>query len=556
MFFAIIAFRSGSKGIPGKNTLPLVDGISIVQHAYNKIKALNFDQNIKVIISTDDTKFAKTFCSDDDIIHERSSHNADSVSTLDDVAIEVHDFIKTSLNILDYSALWVQATSPNINTTTLESALYKFKSEKLETLFSATIFHGFVWESTSDEQFMCPTPRVNRQYQSKRFLESGAFVIYSSQNIEKYNSRFSDNGIQPFQITDFESHDLDTPNDVVLWRASKNQKIIFVICIGNPIIGMGHVFRQAAIATSLPEWVFHFWIPKGNDYAFNFFNDLNYPCHYFSDLGDLSSSSLSPDLIFIDQLDTDLDYTRYLKSILPASKLITFEDMGPGSILCDMVINDMYEAKTLSPNIRSGIKYFVMRNEIKKLALRKRSLENNTSFSSNIVVTFGGADPQNYTQMFIDTAPSLIDLFENDNFTFTIVVGPANKRQYHLNSISPNITLVRPSPSDYLTIINRSTLAITSYGRTIGEFIALSTPVIAFAQNERELTHSFANLSHGCISCGICHDSFQFSQKLFKAIESVSDPTLYTELRKRMKSIEILDGLRVTVELLKQVASQ
>ena len=49
-------------------------------------------------------------------------------------------------------------------------------------------------------------------------------------------------------------------------------------------------------------------------------------------------------------------------------------------------------------------------------------------------------------------------------------------------------------------------LAITSAGRTVFEVATLGTPAIVLAQNERELTHTFASEDHGFRHLGLGRD--------------------------------------------------
>ena len=54
-------------------------------------------------------------------------------------------------------------------------------------------------------------------------------------------------------------------------------------------------------------------------------------------------------------------------------------------------------------------------------------------------------------------------------------------------------------------------LIFTSAGRTIYEICSTGTPAIVLAQNERELTHFFANSKYGFINLGLGN---QISSKL------------------------------------------
>ena len=96
--------------------------------------------------------------------------------------------------------------------------------------------------------------------------------------------------------------------------------------------------------------------------------------------------------IFInDVLSTSNDYITRIKSAIPNAKIINFEDDGDGAEKADLVFNALY-AKSERPNEYAGERYYISN----KCFLFYNPITISETVKT-VFVSFGGADPQNYT---------------------------------------------------------------------------------------------------------------------------------------------------------------
>ena len=81
---------------------------------------------------------------------------------------------------------------------------------------------------------------------------------------------------------------------------------------------------------------------------------------------------------------------------MPQTKIINFEDDGEGILAADLVINALYENSRLA-HVRTGPAYY--------LAPKLFCFINPSTIApevKSILIAFGGADPQNYTDQLLE----------------------------------------------------------------------------------------------------------------------------------------------------------
>lgn len=182
---AIIPARGGSKGVKDKN-LQKIGGVSLIGRA---VRSAKLAQNInKVFVSTDsieiskeaekfgaETIFRPTAISGDEASSELALHHA----------LSVIERVK--------SVVFIQCTSPFIQSTDLEQAVDLVNNKVFDSVFSAVEDHGFRWELQGDSLMPIGHSmklRPRRQDLPSRFLETGAFYAFSSDGFLESNSRF------------------------------------------------------------------------------------------------------------------------------------------------------------------------------------------------------------------------------------------------------------------------------------------------------------------------------------------------------------------------------
>ena len=274
----------------------------------------------------------------------------------------------------------------------------------------------------------------------------------------------------------------------------KKKKIIFHIIASNKV-GFGHAYRSFNIANLLiQKYKIFFLVKKNHLKNIKYFNKKNYKIFTYTNIDGINDIlKIKFDIIVNDKLDNSINYMRLLTKY--NVKIINIEDYGSGLNLSDIRINELGDLReNISKSTFYGYKYFLLRNEFlvqKKYVFKKKI--------KNILLTFGGTDPSNYTLKILKEITYLID----KSLRIRIVVGPGYlKKKSLLNYIKKN-NLINVEYFDSTGLIanlmSSADLAICSNGRTLIELAYMRVPSITISQNEREKTHNFWKYSKGAI---------------------------------------------------------
>jgi spore coat polysaccharide biosynthesis predicted glycosyltransferase SpsG len=177
-----------------------------------------------------------------------------------------------------------------------------------------------------------------------------------------------------------------------------------------------------------------------------------------------------------------------LRRCLPNAKIINFEDDGEGVVKADLVFNALYSDSSL-PQIKAGEKYYIS----SKTFMFYDQIKIKDAVK-NVFISFGGADPQNYSDRLLE----IISKPEYSKYNFTVVLGRAKSNVEELLNYNryENINVLY-NVSNMPEIMFESDIAITSRGRTGYELAMLGIPTIAMAQNQREEKHGFVCNENG-----------------------------------------------------------
>ncbi len=478
-FLAVIPARSGSKGIPNKN-IRILNGKPMVSYCIEN--ALKCDAISNIIVSTDseEVKLIANYYGIN-CIRRREELCADDV-TLDAVIYDACKDIDC-----DY-VITMQPTSPTLDYKTLDKAIKYAVENDFDTLISVVNKPHLAWVEKDNQIVPAYTERLNRQYLSKRYEETGAFVI-SKKSVVKINTRIGEK-VGVFEVSENEAVDIDSFQDMVVAESILKEQKIAIVVDGNNNIGLGHVGRMLELADMFYTKPVFFY--DKNKTEPNVFGDTTYSLVPYSSKDDFFNK-LNEDkftVLINDILDTEADYIKKLKKM--GLKVVNFEDIGTGANYADIVINALYDEEQshryIGPNYYLIPKMFLLYKPI----VVKRDVE-------KVLVCFGGADPQNYTEVVLEE----IKKDEYQKYNFIIVLGRAKKNyQALLDCESANIKLmydIRNMPE----VMSQCDIAITSQGRTCFELASLGIPTLSLAQNEREEKHSFVSDSNGFIRKGI-----------------------------------------------------
>ena len=194
--------------------------------------------------------------------------------------------------------------------------------------------------------------------------------------------------------------------------------------------------------------------------------------------------------------------------MLPNAKIVNFEDDGEGIIKADLVFNALY-SKTDLKNVYAGEKYYISG----KTFMFYDPIKINNSVK-NVFISFGGADPQNYSDRLLN----IVKKDEYKNYNFIVVLGRA---KYNVDKLMEynkyeNIEVLY-DVSNMPELMSKCDIAITSRGRTGYELAMLGIPSIAMAQNHREEKHGFVCDENGFDYIGLnpVNDVIEANLKMF-----------------------------------------
>jgi len=484
----VIPARGGSKGIPRKN-LRSLRGKPLLYYAIHT--ALQSRYSPDIYVSSDDDEIlslsrkmgAKTI--------QRSSQISKDATTLDPVIYDAFKKIEQLENKAYDLIVTLQPTSPLLKANSLDEAIGVLQRHpEIETVISATDDTHLTWKKENDRYVPNYNKRVNRQYLTPVFKETGGFLITRSNIITESNRIGKE--VELYLLGSGESIDIDTYEDWNLCEYYlKRKKILFVVS-GYREIGLGHVYNTLQIANDILDHHIAFLVDTKSQLAFDKIASRNYMV-YMQENEDIVDDikRISPDIVINDRLDTELSYISALKSL--GIKVINFEDLGAGVRKADLVINAIYPEKEILPHHYFGHQYFILRDEF--LLSEPRTIAKRVS---SVLLTFGGVDPNNYTRKVLE---SIYDYCLQNSIALSVVAG-FGYRDYDTLKKFTHIT-VHKNTVDIAEHMKQADIIFTSAGRTVYEIASLHVPAVVLAQNERELSHFFASEAYGFTNLGL-----------------------------------------------------
>lgn len=187
---AVIPARGGSKGIPGKNLVP-VCGKPLVAWSIEQARAA---RNVSSVWVSSDS---------DEILDVAAQHGARPIKRPADISGDeasseaawkhALDAIEASGTTVDLM-IGVQATSPVREGADFDRALAQFAREGCDSLLSCCeIEDFFIWRFGADGQPVGVNHdyknRARRQNIEKRYLENGSFYIFRPDLLRRDNNR-------------------------------------------------------------------------------------------------------------------------------------------------------------------------------------------------------------------------------------------------------------------------------------------------------------------------------------------------------------------------------
>ena len=485
---AVIPARAGSKGIPNKN-IRIICGYPLI---YYSIKNALSSKYITDIVVTTDSPEVKIIASQmGAFVKWRDESLCRDDVTLDSVIYDAIDKSKSWDLIIT-----IQPTSPTLTVETLDKAIEFSIENDLDTLISAINAPHLSWGQKGSKKVPNYKERLNRQYLPPCFVETGAFVISKASVVNQY-SRIG-NKVDVFEIPENEALDVDTFTDLMSVEATLGRNKVAIYVNGNNKRGIGHIYRALELADEFfckPD--IYYDINQTNPDVFGKTTHNLIPVNGIPELFDICKRKQF-DIFINDILTTSIDYMIGLKTVLPNTKIINFEDDGEGQIKADLVFNALLSDSNLT-NVKSGEKYYISGKTF--MFYNPINIKDKVK---RVFISFGGADPQNYSDRLL----SIISKKKYSTYNFIVVLGRAKQNVAELLEYNQYENIdVFFDVSNMPELMSSCDVGITSRGRTGYELAILGIPTIAMAQNEREEKHGFVCNENGFTYIGLNPDN-------------------------------------------------
>lgn len=534
----IIPARGGSKGIPRKNIRSLA-GKPLIYYSIQTAKSLKSEVDLYVtsdddeILSISSKLGAKTIM--------RAHHESTDDATLDPVIYSALNQAELNESTKYEIIVTLQPTSPLLSSNTLDEAIHKIIcSSKIDTIISGVSDTHLTWKREDGKFAPNYLKRLNRQFLPPIFKETGGFLITRRKCVTPKNR--IGNNVEIFTLNDRESVDIDTYSDWSLCEYYLKMKKVLFVVTGNKLVGLGHVYNSMLLANEIMDHEINFLVDSESQMAFDKISNANYPVKLQRNRNIIDDIKLfEPDIVINDILDTRKNYILSLKK--NGYKVINFEDLGEGSLLADLTINAIYPEKKSLPSHYFGFKYFILRDEF-ILSKIKTNININVT---KILLSFGGVDPQNLTFKVLS---SIYDECCSRGIEIKVITGLGYSNLETLSCFSKIVIINNVNNiSDYMYDAD---VVFTSAGRTIYEVASLNIPAIVMAQNDREMTHKFADQKYGFLNLGLGENlsSKEIKSAFVRLIEDFNERQQMSNL---MSQNDLLSGKKRVVDLVKNV---
>lgn len=484
---AIIPARAGSRGIPNKN-IRLVGGHPLVWYAINN--ALSSAHITRVVVTTDSPEVR--------IIAQQMGADVrwrDASLCADDVTLDAVIADAVPAGEWDY-VVTMQPTSPTLLPSTLDAAIGQAITADLDTLISVVNEPRLSW-GKDEAGNVSPNyaERLNRQWLPADYAETGAFVVSRASVVTPKTRIGAKVGV--YEVSAAEGIDVDTFDDLRCAAAHLERERVAIYVNGNNKRGIGHIYRALEMADefySKPDIYYDV-----NQTDPKVFGRTTHNLIGVDGIADLFRrvEGKGYTLFINDILTTSIDYMIGLRSVVPDAKVVNFEDDGEGIIKADLVFNALYHEDEL-PQVKAGERYYIS----SKTFLLYQPIGVKPEVE-RVFVSFGGADPQNYSDRLLAIVAA--DPEKYSKYHFTVVLGRAKLNVDELLKYNDQLDYVDVlyDVANMPELMSGCDVAITSRGRTGYELAILGVPSIAMAQNRREEKHGFVCNENGFTYLGL-----------------------------------------------------
>lgn len=339
---------------------------------------------------------------------------------------------------------------------------------RIDTMISSVDDTHLTWREENGSFVPNYAERVNRQYLQKKYKETGGFLIARRRVVDE-TTRIGEKTTL-FVLSAKEGIDIDTYEDWNLCEYYIRKKKVLFCVSGYQEIGLGHVYNCLLLASEILNHEISFLVDKKSSLAKSKIEDSFFPVKQQEGIDLIHDiKKENPDIVITDMLDTSKEYVQSVKSL--GALAVNIEDLGEGSHYSDLVFNAIYPDATSKPNMFFGPKYFCARDEFLVSDPIKVHAEVN-----QVLVTFGGVDPNNYTKKILDL---IAPICEDKGIKIKVILGLGYKETVTLKSYR-NVEVLT-NVSNIAEAMSNVDIAFTSAGRTTYELAIMGVPSIVLA---------------------------------------------------------------------------
>ncbi len=524
----IVPARGGSKGVARKN-VRLLHGTPLIGHVLRTLAGSRFRPALWV--TTDDEEIADVGRRYGAEVVRRPAELAQDAVTLDPVVHHAVTSIEASTRTIWDVIATVQPTSPLLTVERFDEAVGAVVGESYDSAITVVMDSHLRWRGPLDRPEPDFTVRLNRQQLPPVYRETGAVMVTRRSHLTP-RGRFGPK-VRLVELPDHEAVDIDSNADWWLADNFLDRRRIAVRVDGGGAIGLGHVHRALTLSSRLFNHDVRFFMDPVLPDGIRLARLHGAQVVEADNAGFLAAlSDWRPDVVLLDVLDTERRFVEILRGACDV--IATFEDLGSGADVADLVFNELY-AHAEADGVRrfSGPEVACLREEFYSVLPRPTR-----PTVRNVLITFGGTDPNDLT------AKALAALHQVEGgFRVAVVLGlgyahgeaieGAARRSRHRVDVHRNVRTIS-------SFMAEADLALSSAGRTVFELIACQTPTLVLAQNERELLHTCSDDAHGVKSLGLGAELQPAA--VADAVSELFSLEARAEARRRMASVDLWSG--------------
>lgn len=214
---AIVPARGGSKGLPGKNLAP-VAGVPLITRTIRA--AVGASRIDAVFVSTDDDRIADAAHAEGAGVIRRPVELAGDTASSESALLHALDEIAVGVGNLPGVTVFLQATSPFIDSADLDEAVRRVVDGEDDVVFSVVPSHAFLWRDSPDGAEGVnheSSVRPRRQEREPEYRETGAFYVMRTDGFREAGHRFFGR-VGMLRVPDAHAIEIDDPADLALAR--------------------------------------------------------------------------------------------------------------------------------------------------------------------------------------------------------------------------------------------------------------------------------------------------------------------------------------------------